>query len=217
LRHRWRSWCSDIRGSYTYGLLQRVESVCDQAASRTSDDPRKRTWLLQFRRELRPILEGFDSRCNNGEVDIVRYYLLTCSQRMIPICVWLIGRFADRMHLYELTTFRHSRSPQLRRHVAKALRRLEGWSYLRDMAKANPGDARIQWYATAPTVHGPFAERLRKYKSHVKTGDGDDVAAPAHMPFWSLEKHWSYTPTKSVLYIRRILRRIRRRVRWGMG
>src|SRR4029079_14455111 len=79
----------------------------------------KRTWLLPFRRELRRLLAGFDSRYDKAEIDVVRCYLLTCPQPMIAICVWLLGEFSDRRHLSELKTFRHDPSPQLRRHVAK--------------------------------------------------------------------------------------------------
>ena len=53
-------------------------------------------------------------------------------------------------------------SPQIRKHVAKALRRLEAWSLLDEMAAAYPDDDKIQWFANAPTTHRPFAERLEE-------------------------------------------------------
>jgi hypothetical protein len=177
----------------------------------------KRTWLLPFRDELRGLLGGFDSRCDNGEVDVVRSYLLTCPRTMIAICVWLVGEFSDHKHLYELKTFRHDPSLQIRRHVAKALRRLEAWSYLREMAAADPDDARIQWFAKAPTSHSPFPERLRKYKRCVDDSHAGEVATPSRMPFWNGVSSWERTPPKSVAYIRRMLRRIRIYVRWGVS
>jgi hypothetical protein len=197
--------------------LQRIESASGQIQDKADGDLGNRTWLLPFRDELRGLLAGFDSRCNIGEVDVVRCYLLTCPRTMIAICVWLVGEFSDRTHLYELKTFRHDPSPQMRRHVAKALRRLEAWSLLREMAAANRDDARIQWFARAPTTHAPFAERLKNYKRCVDDSHAGEVATPSRMPFWTGVSAWERTPPKSVAFIRRMLRRIRHRVRWGVS
>jgi hypothetical protein len=136
---------------------------------------------------------------------------------MIAVCAWLMGEFSDRKYLYELTVFRHDPSLQIRRHVAKALRRLEAWSYLRDMAAANRSDVRIQWFATAPTIHAPFAQRLENYKRCVDGSQAGEVATPSRMPFWTGVRSWERTPPKSVAYIRRMLRRIRFWVRWGVS
>lgn len=205
---RWH-WSRDIRKSSTYKLLQQIEAAGDQIQEKADRDIADRLWLLPFRRELRRLLAGFDSRYDKAEIDVVRSYLLTCPQTMIAICVWLLGEFSDRRHLYELKAFRHDPSPQIRRHVAKALRRLEAWSYLREMGAAYRGDARIQWYATAPTTHAPFAKRLENYKRCVDDSHAADVATPSRMPFWAGVRHWERTPPKSVAYIRRMLRRIR--------
>jgi len=208
-------WSRDIRKSSVYKLLQRIEAASIQAQEKDAADTGKRTWLLPFRRELRRLLAGFDSRYDKAEIDVVRCYLLTCPQTMIAICVWLLGEFSDRRHLHELKTFRHDPSPQIRRHVAKALRRLEAWSYLRDMAAANRDDARIQWFATAPTTHAPFARRLENYKRCVDDSHAGEVATPSRMPFWAGVRSWERTPPKSVDFIRRMLRRIQRCVRSG--
>jgi hypothetical protein len=204
---RWH-WNRDIRKSSTYKLLQRIEAASLQIQEETAGDIGKRAWLLPFRRELRRLLAGFDSRYDKAEIDVVRCYLLTCPQTMIAICVWLLGEFADRRHLYELKTFRQDPSPPIRRHVAKALRRLEAWSYLREMAAANRDDARIQWFAIAPPTHAPFATRLENYKRCVDDSRAGDVATPSRMPFWAGVRYWERTPPKSVAYIRRMLRRI---------
>jgi hypothetical protein len=217
LRWRWRNWFGDIRRTTTYKLLQRIEAACGQIDGESSGAHHARNRLMQFRCELRPLLAGFDSRCNDGEVDIVRYYLLTCPRSMIAICVWLMSRFSDRMHLYEIKTFRDDVSPNIRRHVAKALRRLEAWPSLRDMADANRGDSRIQWYATAPTAHLPFAKRLQRFTFNIDDSHADEVATPSRMPYWAQDDFWTLTPPKSVLFIRRMLRRIRHLVRWGVS
>jgi len=159
---------------------------------------------------------GFDNRFD-WDIEVVRFYLLTCPPTMIAICVWLLGEFSDRAHLYELKTLRRYPSAQIRRHVAKALRRLEAWSYLREMAAANPDDARIQWFATAPTIHGPFAKRLENYKRFVDDSHAGEVVTPSRMPFWTAVRSWQRTPPKSATYIRRMLRRIRFWVRAGVG
>jgi hypothetical protein len=209
---RWH-WSRDIRRSPTYKLLQRIEAASVRMQEKGAADTSNRNWLLPYRRELRRLLAGFDSRYDKTEIDVVRCYLLACPQSMIAICVWLMGEFSDRKHLHGLTIFRHDPSPQIRRHIAKALRRLEAWSYLRDMADANRDDARIQWFATAPTPHAPFAKRLENYKRCVDDSHAGEVATPSRMPFWTGVRSWERTPPKSVVYIRRMLRRIRRWVR----
>ena len=208
-------WNRDIRKSSTFKLLRRLEAASVRMQEKAAGDISNRSWLLPYRRELRRLLAGFDSRYDKAEIDVVRCYLLTCPRTMIAICVWLVGEFSDRSRLYELKTCRHDPSPQIRRHVAKALRRLEAWSYLRDMAAAYPGDARIQWFATAPTTHAPFAERLRNYKRSVDDSHAGEVATPSRMPFWVGVRYWERTPPKSATYIRRMLRRIRFWVRSG--
>jgi hypothetical protein len=215
-RWRWRRISRNIRKSRTFKLLQRIESTRDQMRDEADSDLGKRTWLLPFRDELRRLMAGFDCRFD-GELETVRFYLLTCPRTMIAICVWLLGECSDRTHLYALETFRHDPSPQIRRHVAKALRRLEAWSYLREMAAADRRDARIQWFAKAPTTHAPFAERLRNYKRCVDDSHAGEVTTPSRMPFWTGVSSWERTPPKSVAYIRRMLRRIRFWVRWGVS
>ena len=211
---RWH-WSRDIRKSPAYKLLQRIESASNRFQGKAEGDHGNHSWLLPFRNELRELLMGFDARCNNDDVDAVRCYLLTCPRAMIAICVWLVGEYSDRKHLYELKTFRHDPSPQIRRHVAKALRQLEAWSFLREMAVANRDDARIQWFAGAPTPHAPFAKRLENFKRCVDDSHAGEVATPSRMSFWTNVSSWERTPPKSVAYIRRMLRRIRFWVRAG--
>ena len=108
--------------------------------------------------------------------------MLTCPPSMIPICVWMIGRFRRGMPIHELASLRHSLSPSVRRHLAKTLRRLEAWSLLRVMAAENPNDDRIQWFATAPTTHRPFSERLEMFTASLDDSHAGEVATPSRMP-----------------------------------
>jgi hypothetical protein len=105
----------------------------------------------------------------------------------------------------------------VRKHVAKALRRVEAWSRLDEMANAYPDDAAIQWFAKAPLTHRPFRERLSRYVQSVDDSHAGEVSTPSRMPYWARESSWDYTPPKSIRFIRRMLRRIRHWVRWGVG
>jgi hypothetical protein len=92
---------------------------------------------------------------------------------------------------------------------------VEAWALLNEMAAAYPDDAKIQWYAGAPTTGRSFAKRLKRFTSGVDKSHADEVATPSRMPFWAIESFWTYTPPKSVAVIRRMLRRIQHWVRWG--
>jgi hypothetical protein len=94
--------------------------------------------------------------------------------------------------------------------VAKALRRLEAWSLLDEMAAADPDNARIQYYAKAPITHRPFRERLSRFSSRLDHSLVAEAAGPSRMPYWSLYTPWQGKPSKSVEFIREILWRIRR-------
>jgi hypothetical protein len=85
------------------------------------------------------------------------------------------------------------------------------------MATLYPQDATIQYFANSPVTHRPFAERLSNYVASVDDSHAGEVATPSRMPFWALENSWDYTPPKSVQLIRRMLRRIRHWVRWGVS
>jgi hypothetical protein len=111
---------------------------------------------------------------------------------------------------------RHDPSPQLRKHVAKALRRLEAWVWLDEMARANSDNPKIQNYSRSRITHRPFRERLSNYVQSVDDSHAGDVVTPSRMPYWAMEKSWEYTPPKSRDLIRRLLRRIRHWVRWGV-
>jgi hypothetical protein len=136
---------------------------------------------------------------------------------MVPVCVWLWGRCVDRFRLYGLSRFCHNSSPQVRRHVAKTLRRVEAWALLVEMAAAYPDDARIRWYATAPSTHRSFVKRLKKFAANVDDSHADEVFTPSRMPFWASDHTWQRTPPKNIDLIRRILRRIQHWVHWGVS
>jgi hypothetical protein len=152
-----------------------------------------------------------------GQLESIKLYLADCPTEMIPLGVWLWAQCADRFRLYGLSAFCNDRSPLVRKHVAKALRRLEAWALLEEMAAACPDDARIQWFAHAPISYRSFPERLKRFARNVDDTHASEVSTPSRMPYWALERSWDYTAPKSVDLIRRILRRIRHWVRWGVS
>jgi hypothetical protein len=169
-----------------------------------------RGWLLPYRAELRRAIQF-------GRLESIKLYLADCPTEMIPVGVWLWAQCADRFRLYGLSAFCNDRSPLVRRHVAKSLRRLEAWAFLEEMAAACPDDQRIQWFAHAHTTRRSFPDRLANFSRNVDNSHADEVYTPSRMPFWALERSWDYTAPKSVALIRRMLRRIRHWVRWGVN
>jgi hypothetical protein len=212
-RRRWKRWDrSSVFWSRPLDLLKAIE-----AHGRNLRDERKnsnrRFWLLPYRRAIRRIFYGVDRRFNEGQLDLLRFYLSTCPREMIPICIWLISHCTDRFHLCELKLFCFDPNPRIRKHLAKALRRLEAWSLLAEMAAAYPGNEAIQWFAKTPTTHRPFRERMSDYLKRVDDSHATEAAGPSRMPYWSLYTPWQGRPAKSAWFIRQILWRIRRWVR----
>jgi hypothetical protein len=165
------------------------------------------TWLLKYRAHFGDVIR-------RGRLIYIREYLNHCPTEMIPICVLLIGKSTDRFRQYNLKAFAHHPSARVRRHLAKALRRLESWATLREMAVRYPDDEKIQWFAMAPTLRRSFQERLHNYQQHVDESLVSEVHTPSQMDFWSADRGWQRSPPKSIELIRRILRHIHRLVHW---
>jgi hypothetical protein len=208
-RKRWRRLSGHI-DRHTFRLLKRIESQRTAAIDSATLRGAPHSWLLPYRNDLRRAIQF-------GRLESIKLYLTRCPLDMVPVAIWLWGKCADRFRLYGLSGFCYYRSPPVRKQVAKALRRLEAWSLLDEMAAAFPDDEKVRWFATAPISHGPFVERLANFKRNVDDSHAGEVMTPSRMPFWAAERRWDYTPPKSVLLIRRMLRRIRHWVRWGVN
>jgi hypothetical protein len=124
-----------------------------------------------------------------------------------------MARCTNRFHLFELKDFCEDPSPQVRKHVAKALRKLEAWTLLNEMAAANPDDAAVQWFAKSPTTQRSYPERLARFLDSVEGSSVPDTAGPSRMPYWSLHSPWQGRPAKSVEFIRTVLLHIRQLLR----
>jgi hypothetical protein len=166
-------------------------------------------WLIPFRTEFRRLANDENMR----EVAL----LAEGDATMRHVLVWLLSRSGYRFRVGAIAKFCNDPSPQVRKHVAKALRRLEAWWLLDEMVALYPDDSHVRWFAQAPVTHRPFAERLKSFARNVDESHADEVFTPSRMPFWALNRSWERTPPKSREFIRRILWRIRHWVRWGVG
>jgi hypothetical protein len=210
-RAHWRRWGRTLRRSSLFKLLMQIEVAQERPIA-----SREPSWLMRFRDQIREIPRGAAPRGFVGHIEVVQYYLATCPREMIPICMWLLGRCTDRFRLYELKTFCHDPSPQVRKHVAKALRRLEAWPLLKEMVAADPGNLTIRAIATAPAVpvdRRPYDDRLSCFLEKIDRSHAATAAGPSRMPYWSRYTPWQGRPPKSLALIREILWRIRRWVR----
>lgn len=198
---RWRNVSDSAHCGRAIALLRRIES--DAAHGRSASG----TWLLKYRADLRWATDY-------ALVTPIKLYLYSCPAEMIPIAIWMWGRCTDRFRLYGLSAFCHHSSPQVRRHVAKILRRVEAWALLNEMAIAYPEDLKIQCYANAPTSGRSFAKRLKNFTAGIDKSHAGEVATPSQMPYWARDSFWLRTPPKSADLIRRVLRRIQHLVRW---
>jgi hypothetical protein len=194
---------------HTFPLLKRIESQRIAAISSATARGAPDSWLLPYRNDLRRAIQF-------SRLEPIKLYLTRCPVEMVPLAIWLWGKCADRFRLYGLSAFCFDRSPAVRKHVAKALRRLEAWSLLDEMAAAFPDDEKIRWFAGTPTSR-PFETRLKNFKRNVDDSRANKVVTPSQMPYWAANRLWGLTPPKSVHMIRRMLRRIRHWVRLGVS
>jgi hypothetical protein len=168
------------------------------------------TWLLRYRTDFRLLAE-------QGNGLVIQRFISVGDPALRPIFIWLLSKHANRFFLLGINEHCDDISPVVRKHVAKALRRLEAWALLKKMAARHPQDERLRWFATAPTTKRPFSERLRDFRTGIDASHAAEVVTPSQMPYWARESLWSYTPPKSVDVIRRMLRRIQHWVRWGVA
>jgi hypothetical protein len=169
-----------------------------------------RTWLLKFRQEFRQLEE-------QRAALVMQRFISLGDPALRHVFIWLLSKVASRFFLRGLDEYCDDPSPVVRKHLAKALRRLEAWPLLEKMATAHPDDERLRWFATAPTTKRPFRDRLRDFRTTLDDSRAAEVVTPSQMPFWAQEKSWSRTAPKSAAMIRRMLRRIRHWVRWGVS
>jgi hypothetical protein len=203
---RW--WKKDITYRRQHWVIRALKELDAEVQLWRMQHPTGRlphTWLLPRRRLFRAMNHV-------SAAPALRYYLLSCSRELKPLVVWLLGRSTHPAQLFGLPVFAQDDSPMVRRHAARALRRLEGWPSLAEAARRFPDDERLQWYAHASIIKRPYEERLRNFAKYVDSSKAEEAAGPSRMPLWFADLDWLRRPPKSVEYIRRVLRRIRRLV-----
>jgi hypothetical protein len=210
-RVRIKDWFSskDFAGSVhtAHSFLSQLSEYRRELLNSTNPRPNwRQTWLIPFRDEFRALVE-------HGAAPVIARHLLNGDRELRALHIWLLSQFADRYRLISIDRFASDPSPVVRKHVAKALRRLGAWHQLDLMAKANPENDRIQWFAFAPTTTRGFTERLQSFKVHVDDSHKPAAHESSRMEYWSLHKPWQGNPPKSIQFIRNILLRIRQILR----
>ncbi len=107
-RH-WRHIQQRYTEDWVLKLLRQIDN--DRAEGHGTDV----AWLIPYRPEIRAVIR-------NSHPASIHSYLAKCQSEMIPLCVWLLGQCAEPRRHYGLSAFRYDPSPQIRKHVAKALR-----------------------------------------------------------------------------------------------
>lgn len=191
-RLRGRRYWVGAAGVRTLKLL-----ACIYRACVTSDD---RNWPLRLRRQIRKVemLDATPVLC--FVVERTRNPLLRI------LAIWLRGRCGSALGTASIVRFANDPDEATRKEVARALRRMQAWGPLQEMAdvETNP---RIQWLAT---VHAskPYAQRLANFTKRVACLPTTPSGQPL---FVSPELDLSQGhPPKPASFIRMILERIHR-------
>lgn len=201
----WRKLFTHRRQHWITLVLEELEGRHFELLASRPAAAKRATWLLSYRDLFRQLADGKYAPAFHA-------YLAKCPVEMTPLGVWLLSRCGDRCNLRGLGDFANHSSEAVRRHVARALRRLEAWPELAAMAKVYPGNDRIQWYANASIIKRSHEERLRSLAQIMDHSNAPAAAGPSHMPLWFRDLDWLRRPPKSIEYIRTLLARIHRLV-----
>ena len=130
------------------------------------------------------------------------------------IAIWLLGRCGSNLALSPLREFLNDPDPGIRRQVARALPRSNGFTELQSMAQLDP-DPRIRRLASGLSASSrrPYGERLGLFVHHA---GGKVFVARAYvspMPLYLFQPIGSGKPPKTRAMIRRILVHIQQLVR----
>ncbi len=162
--------------------------------------------LLHYRHDFRRLLE-------DRPIEVFREHLFAADPLTRSVAVWLLSRCITRFALCDIDRCCDDPSPSVRKHVAKALYRLEACQLLRDMADRYPQDGALQWFAQAKPNDIDFRDRLERFSKHSSQSQIKMATDVEPMTLWSRVEDWFLSPPKSRSYMRRVLNRIRRAVR----
>jgi hypothetical protein len=191
-RLRGRRYSVGAAGVRTLKLL-----ACMYRACATNDD---RNWPLRLRRQIRKVetLDATAVLCL--VVERTRHPLLRI------LAIWLRGRCGGTLGTASIARFANDPDDATRKEVARALRRMQAWGPLQEMADGET-DPRIQRLATAPASK-PYAQRLANFTKRIACLPATTSGQPLFVsPELDLTQGW---PPKSASFIRMILERIHR-------
>lgn len=164
-------------------------------------------WLVPFRKDFRLI--QFHRPCMG-----LREYLGVCppDHPIFPIAVWLLGQCASRQASFDLDRLPVGDSVRARKHLARALRRVESWPRLRELVTQYPDDKFVhQMFAS--NRQGSLDRRITRFAQHVDHSHEAEAAVASQMPLWIRDAEWTLSPPKPASWMRMILERIRKWVR----
>ena len=187
---RWRMGASDIAANRFLKQL-----VATRAKAKNEGvAPRK---LIACRGDFRRILSAYTTAG-------LLQSLQSDSDEEQRIALWLLGRAHDRSVVSAVHLFSSAKPKSLRREAVRALRRLEAWAELRQIAKFD-FDEQIRRIAT-PRKSRDFSSRLSQFTGDVQTS-AVEPPRPEFRLLTDLNPLGSGRP-KSTDWIARLLRHI---------
>jgi hypothetical protein len=170
--------------------------------SDVKSDGVNRRKLMGCRSDFRRILSAYTT------VGLLRS-LMSSSDEEQRIALWLLGKAHDRSVVTAVTSFASGQPKSLRREAVRALRRLEAWAELREIAKFD-FDEQIRRMAT-PRESRDFSSRLSRFTGRLQLFAWD-APRPEFRLLTTLNPKESGRP-KSTDWIARLLHHIQFLVR----
>ncbi|WP_425397991.1 hypothetical protein [Aeoliella sp.] len=185
-----------------------LDEIDDQYAAAGDGGPGV-GWLLRFRSDFRAMIQdgllaayGLGKCLQTGPTHTPAY----------AVAIFLLGRCASRSHTLGLSRLDAESTPAVRKHYARALRRVEAWPRLRRLSEDHPDDRFVQ-AVLENTTRRPFVNRLSRFAQHVDHSHEAEAALVSRMPLWIRDTEWNGKPPKRASWIRIVLERIREWVR----
>ncbi|TWT33981.1 hypothetical protein KOR34_38170 [Posidoniimonas corsicana] len=190
-----------------FGVMELLDEV-DAALQKRSDAGASATpLLLHLRGFFHAILQ------DQPRTGLRRWLDLRGVQRPAsPLAVWLLGRCctpSSTKRLAELAD--HPLPSTFAKHYARELRRLRLWDALDRVAVKYQVDWAVARQAERRPSQ-PFADRLKRYATHVDQSRAAAVPERSRMPLWFSADFWRRTPGKSAQAIRHVLEHLHRLV-----
>jgi hypothetical protein len=163
--------------------------------------------LVTLRKEFRHIITA---RPIGGLVAC----LFESDRELRKMAIWLLGRSSQGVRIPALQVLRHNPDPELRRHVAKALRRTGDWNELQSLANRDVSmRVRVAAQELIAGDRRDYSESLGRFVEHTRGDIYERGPFHSRMTLWLLSPLGPGKPAKSRAWIRRLLEHIRNLVR----